>query len=321
MKSLLKTSLAILALAISLPTFAAKAEDIVLRQLNIPGTVYPHELAAELGYFEKTGIKFESTGFTGSGPEMLMALAGGSIELAAPATPAILNAIAGGNDFVLAYPSSGINEKVASSFYVRDNSPIKTVADLPGKSIAVNTLGGHLDYAIREALQKQGLAPDAANLIVVPGPQLEQTLRSEQVDVAAFGFWQSAFKGVALKSGGLRPVFNDYDALGELSGGFVTLRRDWVAAHPAATKTFIEESIRAIAWSEEHPEEARQILARLLTRRGENGELASYFPGYGVRKSGQPTLRDLEFWIDIFVRQGKLSAGQIDPAKLLISGN
>ncbi len=48
-----------------------------------------------------------------------------------------------------------------------EGSPIKSVEDIVGKTIAVNTLGAHLDYVVREALHQKGLPEDGANLIVV----------------------------------------------------------------------------------------------------------------------------------------------------------
>ena len=174
----------------------------------------------------------------------------------------MLNSIAGGNDFVIAYATNGINEEVQSIFYVLDDSPIQSIEDIAGKTIAVNTLGAHLDYTVREALHQKGLPKDAANLVVVPGPQLEQVLRAGQVDIAAFGYWQTTFEGAARKKGGIRPIFDDTDVLGEIAGGFVVLRRDWVDAHPEQARVFVEQSARALDYAREHPEETRAILAR-----------------------------------------------------------
>ena len=80
---------------------------------------------------------------------------------------------------------------------------------------------------------------------MVPGPQLEQTLRSKQVDIAAVGYWQATFNGALLSHGGVRAVFDDTDVLGEIAGGFVVLRRDFVDAHPEAARNFVEQSARA----------------------------------------------------------------------------
>ena len=85
----------------------ASAEDVTIRYLTSQGGLSAHELASELGYFDGTGITFDNLGYASGGPETLMGLAGGSLDLASAATPAVLNSIAGGNDFVIASPDAG----------------------------------------------------------------------------------------------------------------------------------------------------------------------------------------------------------------------
>ncbi len=314
-----RTLLATAALA-ALATLAtgATAEEVTLRFLASHGGLNAHELAQELGFFEGTGITLENVGYASGGPESLIALAGGSVDVGSAATAAVLNSIAGGNDFVAAYPTQGINDEVQSIFYVPEDSPIQGVADIAGKTVAVNTLGAHLDYTVREALHAEGLAPDAANLVVVPGPQLEQVLRAGQVDVAAFGYWQTTFEGAARQAGGLRPIFDDTDVLGEIAGGFAVLRRDWVDAHPAEARAFVEASARALDYARENPEDTRDVLARVLEERGENPEVARFFAGYGVREGGLPVERDVQFWIDVLVREGLLAEGQLAARDILL---
>jgi ABC-type nitrate/sulfonate/bicarbonate transport system substrate-binding protein len=297
---------------------AIAGETVTLRYLSSQGGLSAHELAAELGYFEGTGIELENVGYATGGPASLMALAGGSVEIGSAATAAVLNSIIGGSDFVAAYPTNGINAEAQSIFYVLEESPIRRIEDLAGKTVAVNTLGAHLDYTVREAFHKVGLPGDSANLVVVPGPQLEQVLRSGQVDISAFGYWQTTFEGAAREKGGLRAVFKDTDVLGEISGGFAVLRRDFVAAHPDAARLFVEKSAQALDYAREHPEETRAIFAKALQARGENPEVAKYFAGYGVRAGGLPVERDIQFWIDVLVREGKIPPGKIAAKDILL---
>ncbi len=298
---------------------AATAEDVNIRYLASQGGLNAHELAAELGYFDGTGITLENVGYAQGGPASLVALAGGSVELGSAATAAVLNSIAAGNDFVAAYPSNGINDDAQSIFYVLEDSPIKEIKDLVGKTIAVNTLGAHLDYVVREAFFQAGLPEDSAQLVVVPGPQLDQVLRSNQVDVSAFGYWQTTFEGVAREAGGIRPVFDDTDILGDISGGFVVLRRDWIAAHPEAAKIFVDASTRALDYARENPEETKAIFAKVLAERQENPEVAQFFKGYGVRAGGLPVERDIQFWVDVLERQGKVEKGKLVAKDILFA--
>lgn len=305
--------------AVGLVAAGMAQADVTIRYLASHGSPSAHEIAAELGYFDGTGITLENVGYSTGGPESLMALAGGSVELGSAATAAVLNSIAGGNDFVAAFPSNGINDEVKSIFYVLEDSPIQSIEDIVGKTVAVNTLGAHLDYTVREALHQKGLPQNSANLVTVPGPQLEQVLRSGQVDVSAFGYWQTTFEGVAREKGGLRAIFDDTNVLGEIAGGFIVLRRDWIEAHPAEAKAFVEGSARALDYARDNPEETRAILARLLEERGENPEIAQFFKGYGVRQGGLATERDLQFWIDVLEREGRLEPGKLKAEDILFA--
>ena len=309
MTSLFRTLSLTTALGLGLASVAHA--DVTIRYLASQGGLNAHELAAELGYYDGTGITLENVGYAQGGPASLVALAGGSVELGSAATAAVLNSIAAGNVFVAAYPSNGINDEAQSIFYVLEDSPIKTIEDIAGKTIAVNTLGAHLDYVVREALFQKGLPKDAANLVVVPGPQLEQVLRSNQVDVSAFGYWQTTFEGAARQTGGLRAVFDDTDIIGDIAGGFVVLRRDWIADHPAEAKAFVAGAAKALDYARENPEETKAIFAKVLAERDENPDVAQYFAGYGVRAGGLAVERDIQFWIDVLEREGTVKPGQL----------
>lgn len=317
-----------LLLAVPAASSAAEPEQVELRYLSSQGGLAAHELAEALGYFKGTGITLKNVGYAQGGPASLFALASGDVEIGGAATAAVLNSIAGGNDFVAAYASNGINKGTESIFYTLEGSPIKSIKDLAGKTIAVNTLGAHLDYTVREALHSAGLPENAAKLVIVPGPQLEQVLRSKQVDIAAFGYWQKTFEGAALKNGPLQKIFGDTDVLGEIAGGFTVLRRDWIKEHPQAAKDFVEKSQAALEYARLHPEETKALLAKALAERNENPDIAQYFTGYGVREGGKAVPRDLQFWIDILARGGVLKPGQLkaedilyDPANFTVAGN
>lgn len=308
------------AVAVALSPFATGAQTpapVKLRYLSFNGFVHAHELAKELGYFDGKGIELESKGYVTGGPEMLMAQAAGDIELSIVATSAMLNAIGGGNDLVATYPTTGIDGSVQSRFYVLDDSPIKDIKDLAGKTIAVNTLGAHLDFVVREAVRKAGLPPRSVKLITVPNPQLEQVLRSTQADIVAIGNWATNFQGAIEKNGGTRVLFKDTDVLGELSGGFAVVRRQFATANSEATRQFSLQSARALDFARENLDEARKHVAKVLARRGENPELAQYFRGYGVRKGGVGTLHDVQFWIELMEREKLLQVGKIDAGKIM----
>ncbi|WP_206951868.1 ABC transporter substrate-binding protein [Trinickia acidisoli] len=283
----------------------------VIRYLRTSGTIDASEIAAAKGWLQADGVRLESTGFSQGGPENLFALAAGSVDMAGAANAAVLNAISNGNDIIAVKPGFGVSPTANSKFYVLAKSPITKPSDLIGKTIAVNTLGAHLDYTVREYLRIHNIAQNAVKLVVVPGPQLEQTLRSGQVDVAAVGEWQAVFAGKLEADGGVRVLLDDYQVLGNITLGYDVMRKSFVAAHAAAVRAFVSDSARAADWATEHPDDAKKLIAQLLKERGENPTLASYWPGFGLRQHALMTDHDAQFWLDVFEREGKLRKGQL----------
>jgi ABC-type nitrate/sulfonate/bicarbonate transport system substrate-binding protein len=169
----------------------ADANPVVIRYLNDRGYVPPYEIAEALGFFKDKGIRFESEGDSPGGPESLAALASGTIDVAGAATPAMINAIAGGAKILCIMPRAGVSKDVSSKFFVLDSRSIKAATDIKDKSVAINTLGAHREYTIREYLRLHGLNKNDVKLVTVPGPQLDETLRDRKADVVAVGAWQS----------------------------------------------------------------------------------------------------------------------------------
>ncbi len=290
---------------------AEKGDGVVVRYLSTRGDVTTYELAEALGWFKDANIKIESQGYSQGGPESLVALASGSVDLAGAATPAIINAITAGAKIQGIMPDGGVNKDINSKFFVLADSDIHSPKDLEGKSIAVNTLGAHLDYTVREYLRDHGISSDAVNLITVPGPQLEQILRHKQADVVAVGAWQSVFAGKIEQDGGIRVLFTDYDVLGTIVLGTDAMEKSFIAKNTEAVRDFVTTSARAADWSTQHLQDARQLVASILKKRGDNPELAQYWPGYGLRQHALYTPHDTQFWIDVLVRAGRLKPGQL----------
>jgi ABC-type nitrate/sulfonate/bicarbonate transport system substrate-binding protein len=283
----------------------------VIRYLSNTGSINASEIAAAKGWLQADGVVLESKGFSQGGPESLFAIASGSVDVAGAATAAVINAISNGSDVIAIKPGFGVSKTAKSNFYVLAKSPITKPSDLIGKTIAVNTLGAHLDYTMREYLRIHKIPQNAVRLIAVSGPQLEQTLRSGQVDVVAIGEWQAVFAGKLEADGGVRVLFDDYQVLGNITLGYDVMRRTFLEAHPAPARAFVSDSARAADWAAEHPDDARKLIAQLLAKRGENPVLASYWPGFGLRQYALFTDHDAQFWLDVFEREGTLRKGQL----------
>ena len=182
--------LGLAALSLSLLTAQSHAapplEKSEVRYQGWVGQVTWIELAEDLGYLAP--LKAKWVGNTISGPQDIQSVVTGDVDLGGAFNGAVVKLLAKKAPIKAVLGYYGVDENTYSGYYVKEDSPIKSARDLIGKKVAVNTLGAHHDYVVREALHQKDLPEESANLLVVPGPQLEQVLRSKQVDVSAFGY-------------------------------------------------------------------------------------------------------------------------------------
>ena len=289
----------------------------VIRYFSNRGMIATFEMADALGWLKAKGIRIESQGYSQSGPENLVGLASGSVDVAGAATAPVINAIVGGAKIIGVLPDVGTSKSVNSKFFVLADSPIRTAQDLKNRSIAVNTLGAHLDYTSREYLRNHGLHNDDVQLISIPGPQLDQILRHKQADVVAVGAWQTIFAGKIEAEGGVRVLYTDYDVLGNIVLGSDVMEKAFIDKHPQAVRDFVTAAARTVDWSEAHPADAKKLFAEILAKRGDNPDLAQYWTGYGVRRHALYTDHDARFWLDVMVREGRITPGQYKPDDIL----
>ncbi len=159
----------------------------------------------------------------------------------------------------------------------------------------MNTPRGASRYAVREALPHQGFGPKTQQTSS-SYPGRSSSRRSGRTRSTSPP-WDTGRRPSTARywiTARVRAVFDDTDVLGEIAGGFAVLRRDFVEKNPEAAKNFVEQSARAADWSREHPEEARAVLARILTERGDNGDLARHWTGWSA-KGAQATERGSGF--------------------------
>jgi len=296
----------------------------VIRYFSNRGFIAPFEIASALGWLKTKGIELESVGFSQGGPENVFGVNNGSVDVGGIATPGLINAIAGGAPIIGVMPNLGESEINHSKFFVLADSPIKTAQDLKGKSIAVNTLGAQLDYVVRLHLKQHGMSLADVQLVAVPGPQLDQVLRHKQVDVAAVGAWQTVFAGKMTAEGGVRVLFTAYEVLGTIMLDGNVMKKSFIAEHPQAVRDFVTVSAKAGDWTEGHLEQAKQLIAEIYQKRGDNPELAKYFLGFGLRQHSLYTDHDPQFWIDTLVQVAtgrKCPPFHCHPANITSVGN
>ena len=200
----------------------------------------------------------DGTRFSGS-DKRAQAFEAGAIDIASSSANGVIFAAAEGvTGKIIASISRESQRGYSTSFYALASTPIKTVADLKGKTIAVNGFetSGHL--WLKTALAKAGLAESDVTIVPIPFPAMAESLRSGKIDVGEF---PQPFDALLHKEMQVTKIFAAKDAIPSDEELIVLVAKDdFLKASAAGVKAFLDDLHAATKYYLEHPQEARQIL-------------------------------------------------------------
>ncbi|MGF7031115.1 ABC-type nitrate/sulfonate/bicarbonate transport system substrate-binding protein [Paenibacillus mucilaginosus] len=293
-------------------------EVLELRYQGSPGTVTLPELAEDLGYLAPVKLKW--IGNTTSGPQSIQAATTGDTDFGGAFNGAIVKLIAAKAPITALFGYYGEDAKTYNGYYVLEDSSIKGPRDLIGKQIAMNTLGAHHEFMVKEYLHRAGLTNEEikqVTLLAIPPANGEQVLRQKQVEVSTLG---GIYQDKAKERGGIRPVFTDLELFGEFTAGSIIMTNRFIKTNPNTTKKFVEGVAKAIEWSRTTPRE--EVIARMEKiakdrGRSEDNSNIKYWKSWGVAgKGGLIAEKEFQVWIDWLVKDGQLKEGQLKAADL-----
>lgn len=136
-------------------------------------------------------------------------------------------------------------------------SPVKTLKDLEGKTVAVNQVNNIGGVTVRAAMRKAGGDPDKIHFIEVRFPEMPAALGQSRVDAA----WVvEPFLTVARSQGATVLDWNFADTAPSLMIAAYFTTRDYAKANPDVVKRFTAAINKGLTYASEHPDEARAIL-------------------------------------------------------------
>ncbi|REE70469.1 ABC-type nitrate/sulfonate/bicarbonate transport system substrate-binding protein [Paenibacillus taihuensis] len=300
------------------PSDKEALEVTELRYQGSVGSVSFPELTEDLGYLAPLKLKF--IGNTISGPQDIQSVVTGDTDFGGAFNGAIVKLLAAKAPIKSVISYYGVDDQTWTGYYVLDDSPIKSAKDLIGKKIAVNTLGAHHEFVIKEYLHRAGLTKeeiDQVTLVVVPPVTTEQTLRAKQIDVAALG---GILRDKAEERGGIHPLFKDKDLFGTFSAGSYVLTNKFIKNNPNASRKFVEATAKAIEWARTTPKD--EVVARfesIIEKRGRKEDAAAikFWKSTGVAgKGGYIEDKEFQTWIDWLVKEGNLKEGELQAKDL-----
>jgi ABC-type nitrate/sulfonate/bicarbonate transport system substrate-binding protein len=199
------------------------------------------------------------TRFPGNDKRFQAFEAGALDFMTASANSAILAASEGAQFRIVASLSRESKKGFATTYFVLNDSPIKSIKDLKGKKIGINALNSSTHLWAKLAVEKAGLDPNRdVTFVPVSFPAQGQALRSGMIDVGVF---PQPFAAAEQATGGVRALFNSKDALPFDEDLMVVVASpDVLKNRPAAVKAFLKDLKTATVYYNEHPKEARQAL-------------------------------------------------------------
>lgn len=296
----------------------AKLEQQEIRYQGWAGQVIWIELADDLGYLAP--LKPKWVGNTISGPQDIQAVVTRDTDIGGAFNGAVVKLLAKKAPVTAVIGYYGVDDHTWTGYYVKDDSPITAARDLPGKKVAVNTLGAHHEFMVREYLERNQISEADAkkvSLIVTPPVTAEQGLRNSNVDVAQLG---GVLRDKALERGGIHPLFTDRDLFGNFTAGTLVVRNDFIEKNPNTTRHLVSALSRAIEWARNSPpDEVRARFTRIIEqrKRAESADAIPYWKSTGVAgEGGLISDKEFQIWIDWLVKDGLLKEGQIQPSSL-----
>jgi sulfonate transport system substrate-binding protein len=191
-----------------------------------------------------------------AGPQLLEGLNVGSVDVGYVGEAPPIFAQAAGANFVYIGHDPAAPE--AEAIVVPKDSPLKTVADLKGKKIALNK-GSNVHYLLVRALAAAGLKYSDVQPVFLPPADARAAFEKGAVD--AWAIWDPFLAAVEKQSNariivdGRGGVANNYP--------FYLAERGFNSKHPEVIKALFEDSVQQGQWLKANLKQAAAIIAPL----------------------------------------------------------
>lgn len=190
-----------------------------------------------------------------AGAPILEGMNGGSVDfgITGETPPVFAQAAAGSVVRYIAYePAAPAGEAIL----VPKNSPLKTLADLKGKRVAV-AKGSNSYYLLVQALKKAGLTLDDVNVAFLKPADANAAFA--QGDVDAWAIWDYYYAAGQAQSGAR--VLASGEGLID-NHAFFLASKDEIAKYPEVLKIALEETAKVDSWAKDHQDEAAALLSQ-----------------------------------------------------------
>lgn len=153
--------------------------------------------------------------------------------------------------------STGEDGNDFGALMVKKDSPIKTVKDLAGKKVAVNTFKNIVELAVRASAVKAGIDPDSIEFVKLGFPEMPPALADGRADAV---FVVEPFQQIILSQGGRHLASSYVDTAPDLCVAMYFTSKQLIGENPDLVKRFTDAMNESLSYADSHPDEVRQIL-------------------------------------------------------------
>ncbi|MGD0164373.1 MAG: sulfonate ABC transporter substrate-binding protein [Candidatus Sulfotelmatobacter sp.] len=227
-----------------------------------------------------------------AGPQLLEGLNVGSIDFGTAGEAPPIFAQAAGADLV--YVGNEPPASAGEAILVPKNSPIKTVAELKGKKVALNK-GSNVHFLLVKLLEQAGVNYKDIDAIFLTPADARAAFERGSVD--AWAIWDP-FLAAAQRQTGARILA---DGNGVVSNHqFFLASRSYASKRADVVAIVLEELAAVDQWAKSNPKEAAAALQPQIGLDQATLELALSRGGYGVTPVSDPVLAEQQRIADAF---------------------
>lgn len=228
----------------------AQAQDVPTLRVGwtIPGEEAKYLMAKRPELFPNLGKAYQIqwTQFQGTSP-MVQAMRAKVLDCATMAPMSLANgAIESGlKAYIVAQHVHSDAGHFSVYWAVKEDSPIKTAADLKGKVIGTNAYGAGVYFDMLLWLRKNGIDPDKDVKIVETGfPPAADAIRSGRIDA---GPMAQPFALLNEEKGGLRKLFSLSEVASPSVQIFEGCSQEYSDAHPDVVRAYVQDLKHAMS--------------------------------------------------------------------------
>ncbi|HKE73646.1 MAG TPA: ABC transporter substrate-binding protein [Acidimicrobiales bacterium] len=140
---------------------------------------------------------------------------------------------------------------------VKGDSPIKTAADLEGKTIAINTLKNISELTVKAALDGEGVDVSTLKFVEVPLPDMVGQLDAGRVDAAGL---VEPFITTGKAAGDRTLIYDRVATEPKMTVATYFTSKSFLGSDPDTVDAFVKAMNKSLEYATDHPDEARAAI-------------------------------------------------------------